>query len=267
MPTEQVNGINLYYESSGKGEPLLFIPGLGGTTDLWIFQTKYFKNHYQTISLDNRGAGRSDKPFGIYTMKMFADDLSGLLNALGIAEPVNLVGASMGGIIAQAFIHYYPERVKKLVLSCSGVSLGDSHITMCADYVTKKLLNPGSTVDEKINTYLEIFYYPEFVAANPGIKDLYLQRKIDPQPPYAYMAQLAACSDPNPYYEWLAEIKAPVLVIHGRDDIIWPLQNARTLKEGLGANGELYIVEKAAHVFMQEKPEEFNKVVHEFLKK
>lgn len=267
MPTAHVNEINLYYESTGSGETVVFIPGLGGTTELWTLQTRYFSHSYRCIALDNRGAGRSDKPAGPYSQELFASDLNELLNFLKIDEPIILVGASMGGIIAQAFIHDYPQRVKKLVLACSGVSAGDPHITLGSAEVMNSLANPGNTPEEKADSLIKTFYHPEFVRQHPEIRDWFLQRKGEAQPAHAYMAQLAACSDPRPYYQWLAAINIPVLVIHGADDIVWPLQNARTLVEGIGPNAELYVMENAAHVFMQEKPEEFNRVLHDFFRK
>lgn len=266
MPSATINGINLYYEVSGAGEPVVFIPGLGGTTDLWFYQQRHFSKHYRFISLDNRGAGRSDKPPGPYTMQQFAEDLNGLLDHLGIAEPIRLVGASMGGIISQAFIHAHPQRVKKMALVCSGVSGGDPHYVPPSAYVMQKINAPGNSVEEKVDTFLEIFYHPEYTASHPEVRDIYLNRKIEPQPPHAYAAQLAACMDPQPYYQWLADIRVPVLVYHGRDDLVWPLQNAENLVKGLGGQGTLEVMEKAAHILMQEKPEEFNRNLDDFLK-
>lgn len=265
MPTATINGISLYYEMNGSGEPLVFIPGLGGTTDLWFQQIKYFSAHYQFVSFDNRGAGRSDKPEGAYSMAQFSNDLNGLLDHLGIDKPINLVGASMGGIIAQAFIHDHPERVKKLALVCSGVSVGDPHYTPTSAYVMEKIINPGTTVQEKIDSFLEVFYHPDYAATHPEIRDFYLSRKLEPQPAHAYQAQLAACADPRTYYSWLNDIRVPTLVYHGSDDAVWPIKNAHTLMEGLGSYGTLAIMERAGHILMQEKPEEFNQTLLAFL--
>ena len=267
MPHAVVNGTRLYYELSGSGRPLVFIPGLGGTTELWTFQTRYFSRFYRTLAFDNRGSGRSDKPDGPYSMELFVRDLNGLLDALEITEPILLVGASMGGIIAQAFVHEHPERVAKLVLSCSGVSMGDPHSTPSSSQVRERILCPGKTMEEKVQTYLDIFYHPEFVAAHPEIRSLYLDRKIEAQPVPAYEAQLAACADPRPYYDWLAGIEAPTLVIHGDDDLVSPLRNATTLMEGLGAGAELHVLERAGHILMHEQPGEFNRVLHEFFER
>jgi pimeloyl-ACP methyl ester carboxylesterase len=266
MPITRINGINLYYESKGKGAPVVFIPGLGGGTELWAYQTEYFKKNYHTISLDNRGAGRSDKPFGLYTMHRFARDIEELLDHLDVSEPIILVGASMGGLIAQAFIHYYPQRVRKLVLACTGVSLADPHITLAPLRIQKKLASPGTTPDEKLDTFLEIFYHPDFVSAHPELRKTLIRMNPEIQPPHAYLAQLAACADPKPYYQWLEQINVPALVIHGSDDLVWPIQNAHTLMKGLGKNGRLAIIENTAHILMHEKPDEFNRVLEAFFK-
>jgi pimeloyl-ACP methyl ester carboxylesterase len=267
MPKVNANGIELYYEASGAGEPLIFIPGLGVSAELWSLQTKFFQSEYFTVSYDLRGAGRSSKPEGPYTMDQMAKDLNGLLDALEIDQPVNLVGASMGGIIAQAFIHEYPQRVKRLVLACTGVSVGDPHITYPPQFVTDKLANPGTTPEQKVDTFLQISYHPSFVAAHPELKQFLLSGRVEPQPAYAYRAQLAACADARPYYQWLREIAVPVLVIHGDDDLIWPLQNAKTLMQGIGDRAELVVLPKAGHVFMQEQPAQFNQALREFLRK
>jgi len=265
MSIAHINGINLYYESQGEGPPIVFIPGLGGGTDMWKYQTEYFKKNYRTISLDNRGAGRSDKPFGLYFMRRFARDVDELLDYLAIHEPVILVGASMGGIIAQAFIHEFPKRVKKLVLACTGVSLADPHITLPSVYVQKRLANPGMTDEQRIETYLEIFYHAEFVAEHPEIRETFMNMNSDSQPAYAYLAQLAACADAKPYYQWLRKIDVPVLVVHGSDDIVWPIQNAHTLLSGLGDHGRLAVIDNAAHILMHEKPDEFNRILRDFI--
>jgi pimeloyl-ACP methyl ester carboxylesterase len=267
MAIAEINGISINYIDEGDGEPLVFIPGLGGNVDLWIYQTRFFKKHFRTISLDNRGAGLSDKPEGPYSMEMFASDVKGLLDHLGISDPINLVGASMGGIIAQCFIHLYPKQVKRLALVCAGVSGGDPHITPSSEETAQRMTNPGETWEEKVNTILDLFYHPDFVRSNPQIRDTYLQRKAEPQPEYAYNAQLKACSDPQPYFEWLSDITVPTLVIHGEDDLVFPKKNAETLMEGLRGKGTLYIMKRAGHILMQEKPNEFNAQMLSFMTK
>ena len=84
MPTIATNSINLYYELHGRGEPLVLIPGLGYGGWMWHRMIPGLAEHYQVISIDNRGKGRSDKPPGPYTARMLAADVVGLLAALGL---------------------------------------------------------------------------------------------------------------------------------------------------------------------------------------
>ena len=101
------NGINIYYEKSGSGPYLILIEGLGAATYLWEKQVPEFSKHFTTVVYDNRGVGKSDKPPGPYTIKMMADDLAGLMDTLKIPK-AHILGASMGGFIAQEFALSYP---------------------------------------------------------------------------------------------------------------------------------------------------------------
>ena len=76
MPKFRCNDIDLFYEITGKGEPIVFIHGLGSSGRDWEYQIDYFSDHYQVIVLDVRGHGNSDKPPGPYSIPLFARDLS-----------------------------------------------------------------------------------------------------------------------------------------------------------------------------------------------
>ncbi|HUI72462.1 MAG TPA: alpha/beta fold hydrolase [Spirochaetia bacterium] len=115
MPFAKVNGIHLHYRVSGKGEPLVLIAGWGTDSRTWAFQLLPFQKSFLVVRFDNRGVGRSDKPQGPYTMKVMAADVIGLMDHLGIGA-ANVVGLSMGGMIAQEVAINYPDRVLKLVL-------------------------------------------------------------------------------------------------------------------------------------------------------
>src|SRR3712207_2615695 len=105
MPFVHVQGVSLYYEIHGDasrsaGPPLLLIAGLGFATWCWFKQIPTLARHYQVIVFDNRGTGRSDKPWQSYTVATLADDAMGLLAALDIPR-VHVLGTSLGGFIAQ----------------------------------------------------------------------------------------------------------------------------------------------------------------------
>lgn len=266
MPLLQANGIDLYYEDHGAGDPLVLVPGLGGTVESWKAQLAYFKRRYRVIALDNRGSGRSSMPPGPYTMDDMAADLAGLLDALDITRPVRLVGVSMGGVLVQCFIHHYPERVAQLVLVSTGVSGGDPRITFPSLAVLQKLAFPGTTPLQRLQTLFSVYFHPRYLAAHPEVFEeaIQLYARIGAQPDHAAKAQLKAVQDTRPYYKWLAKIKVPVLVMHGEDDLVWPVKNAHTLVKGIGENAELALFQDAGHVLFQEKQEEFNACLERF---
>lgn len=269
MPTLKINGIDLYYEEFGAGAPLVLVPGMGGTVESWRAQIAWFQRRYRVIALDNRGAGRSSKPPGPYTMDDMAADLAGLLDALDIDEPVRLVGVSMGGVLAQCFIHHHPGRVAQLVLVSTGVAGGDPHITYPSMAVLQKLAFPGTTPQQRMQTLFGLYFHPQYLAAHPQVFDeaTRLYARIGAQPEHAAKAQLKAVQDSRPYYKWLAQITVPVLVMHGEDDQVWPVKNAHTLVKGIGAHAELALFDQAGHVLFQEKATQFNVRLEQFLER
>ncbi len=271
MPKVKANGINIHYIEQGKGDVILFIPGLGGDVNLFYKQTPYFAENFRVIVMDNRGAGKTDKPEGDYKMKTLSNDVNALLDALDINEPINLVGVSFGGVIAQSFIHDYPKRVKKLVIVSSGLSGGDPNYTPMSPEVAERIMNPGETTEEKIDVIINYYFHTKYIEENPWLKNAFIkkanEREQNGEGKTRYMSQLAAASDARPYYEWLADIKCPVLVMHGAEDRIWPLENARTLKRGIGDNCELFVMEDTEHMMIQTKADAFNEKLHDFLNK
>ncbi len=120
------DGIQLYYESIGKGEPLLLVGGRNSDHHIWNLIRKDFAKHYQVIVYDQRGTGQSDKPEQPpYSTRGFAQDAIAILNHMQISR-AHVYGVSMGGAIGQWLGIDYADRVGALILACStaGVSHG-----------------------------------------------------------------------------------------------------------------------------------------------
>ena len=103
MPwVRSTDGVRLHYRESGRrsGPPVLMIQGLGADKHLWNLQRLALAPWYRTIAFDNRGAGRSDKPYGAYSMEQMADDAVAVLDHAGV-DSAHVIGASMGGVISQ----------------------------------------------------------------------------------------------------------------------------------------------------------------------
>ena len=121
MPKVKVNDIQIYYEVHGEGFPLVMIYGSTGRLDGWDPRlVEGLSKHFKLVLFDNRGAGRTETSNREYTVRLFADDTAGLMDALGISK-AHILGISMGGAIAQELVLNYPEKVSKLVL-CSTYS-------------------------------------------------------------------------------------------------------------------------------------------------
>lgn len=121
MPYVETPSITMYYEEYGEGVPLLFVSGTGWTGEHWkLEQVPYFSSSYRVIVFDHRGVGRSDRPDGRYSTRMFAQDAIDMLDVIGIAEPAHVLGHSMGGRVAQWMALDHKERVRSLVLAATG---------------------------------------------------------------------------------------------------------------------------------------------------
>lgn len=111
------DGVRIHYEVTGLPwrPPVLLVQGLGAEKNSWNLQRAALALHNKTIALDNRGAGRSDKPDGTYNLEQMADDAIAVLDAANI-ESAHVVGLSMGGAISQIIALKYPNRIRSLTL-------------------------------------------------------------------------------------------------------------------------------------------------------
>jgi 3-oxoadipate enol-lactonase len=117
VPLVEANGITLYYEEHGRGEPLLLMAPTGWPGSVWdLAQVPFFAPHFRVITYDQRGIGRSDQPDEEYTTEMLADDALALLHAIA-ASPAHVLGFSMGGRIAQLMALKEPSALRSLVLA------------------------------------------------------------------------------------------------------------------------------------------------------
>src|SRR3974390_3215003 len=111
MPKVTANDITTTHEKQGSGEPLVLIPYLAADNACYAFQVADYAKQFTCISLDPRGAGESDKPAGPYSTQLFADDVAGLMQALGI-DRAHVSGLSLGAAIGMWVAARHPQRVK-----------------------------------------------------------------------------------------------------------------------------------------------------------
>ncbi|MCJ7772464.1 MAG: alpha/beta hydrolase, partial [Desulfobacterales bacterium] len=182
MPKIKANGIELYYEIHGQGEPLVMIMGLRRNAEWWYAQIPTLSKHFKVIVFDNRGAGRSDKPKIDYSIRLFADDTAQLMDVLNI-KSAHVIGISMGGYIAQELAINYPDRIKNLILGCTSCG-GERAVLMSPENMKKFSDIEGLTPEEILRKNMKIYFSDEYI----GKQRIKIEEFIDislryPQPP------------------------------------------------------------------------------------
>jgi len=251
VPTAGVGEIELDYERSGEGPPLLAIMGMSGTYLHWgePFLSRLREN-FEVIAYDHRGVGSSSRLEGPITIAEMAADAAGLVRALDL-DSAHVLGISMGGMIAQELVLANPELVRTLTLGCTycggpGSSFGTA--------VRERLYEAMSTGDREqaLRAAFEINLSPA-AAADPELWGRFQSIAAERAVAVAViMAQVAACVQHDTHAR-LPTVKAPTLVIHGTADELIPVENARLIAS-LIPDARLEIFDDVGHLFFWEEP-------------
>jgi pimeloyl-ACP methyl ester carboxylesterase len=231
----EINGIRLYYEVYGHGDPLVVLHGNGGSIEALRYQIEFFRSHREVIAIDSRGHGRSEMGPGTLTYVQMADDVAGLLAQLH-AEPADLLGWSDGGIVALLVALRHPEAVHRIAIS--GANL------------TPEALKPGDLSGMKSG----LAEAERKIAAGDRSKPWETQRQ--------YLQLMI--TQPHITASDLSRITAPALVLAGEHDMI-PEPHTRLIAAGL-PNARLHIFPGAGHAALMEVPDAFNATVEGFFR-
>lgn len=265
MPyVRSTDGVRLHYRESGRrsGPPVLLIQGLGADKNLWNLQRLALAPWYHTIALDNRGAGRSDKPYGAYSLEQMADDAIAVLDDAGVAD-AHVIGASMGGVITQILALRHPERVRSLTLACTACRHHPWRKELLAEWAeTAQTVGVGAMTSEAARWVIGPRSFRRLAPAIGWMGPLALSR-----PAHAFAGQVAGIlSIDDELADQLAAITAPTLVIVGNQDILTPRGDSEELAE-LIPTAELVVISGAAHGLMIEHATTFNRVMLDFLRR
>ncbi|MEP2023018.1 MAG: alpha/beta hydrolase [Reichenbachiella sp.] len=222
-----VNGIKVYYEIYGEGEPLLLIHGNGGSIKSSTPKIEYYKDKYQVIAMDSRAHGKTKDIGDSLTYVNMTSDVNAVLDQLNI-DSCYIMGQSDGGIIGIKLAIDYPDKVKRLAVF--GANLRPDSTAVDADnaeFVKKMIAN--ETDDYKLRLFGLLIYQPQI-----PIKDL-------------------------------AKVAAPVLVMTGDRDVI-KLEHSLEIFYNI-KQSNLFVMPGATHFGSYEKPELFFKVLDEFFTK
>jgi 3-oxoadipate enol-lactonase len=242
MPIVRANGIDLYYEATGSGPPLLLLNGIGGNTEGLAWLLPALTDRFRVIGFDARGAGRS---------------------SIGVAR-AHVFGLSFGGMIAQELALAHPERVDHLVLVATNArcrpAFWEAWGTFFVQVKERGLDRAGVTL-----WFLAWMFTPAFMTQHDQVEAT-LAKWLDapyPAPAHGIAAQMAA-GRAHDTRERLPQIAAPTLVVVGAEDILTPVDDARELAEGI-PGARLRILPGGGHLALAECNEAFLDALLAFL--
>ncbi|MFX1327672.1 MAG: alpha/beta fold hydrolase [Promethearchaeota archaeon] len=269
-----VNGINISYEVKGEGFPVIFIHGFGSKQEIWKPQIKELNKNYKIITFDLRGTGRSDRPNFPYSMKLFADDLKGLMDFLQIKK-THVIGRSFGGMIAQHFALSYPKRLDKLILIATNYGRPNTEwVEIIKSNRLQEIqlleISPEKAFWNKVRWIFHQNFQKE-LKNNPKKKyfglfsaeDLIKESAINPSRPQDIINQAEAM---KAHYtlESLDQIKNETLLIAASHDRLTPKSVMIDIHKRI-PNSTLKIIEYAGHFMTLSRAPEVNKIILDFL--
>ncbi len=282
MPRATRDGVSIYYErDETDGDPVVFVQGLGYGRWMWRWQREVVADEYDVVAPDNRGTGRSDDGLNAvvrklpgrlrrlvlatlagYSIEGLAADLEAVLADAGVFD-AHVVGASMGGMIAQQYALEY-DRAKTLTLCCT--THGGPDAVPVPDETRERIFDvpAGANERETLRHRMRPAFTERFTNRNPHLMDRIIEWRLeqDADDP-AREAQAAAVADFD-VSEWLRRIRVPTLVLHGTDDRVVPVENGRSLHEKL-PDSRLETFAGGSHLFFVEQADRVNETFLEFL--
>jgi pimeloyl-ACP methyl ester carboxylesterase len=260
-----VNGIRFHYDVAGDGPPVLLINGLGSPAASWALQVKALAPEFRVITFDNRGVGETDlPPDPAYSTAQMADDAAALLRQLKV-DRAHIVGASMGGTIAQELALRHPKLVRSLVLACTWTDADARFLHTIESWVS---LVGRVPIEERFRYVLYPWLYsPKFFETRQNIETAFQRALAYPHQSKPEGIERQA----RGIVEWngtrtkrLGDIKAPTLVLVGKDDILTPPAFSKAVAKGIKKSR--LVVLPGGHGFVLEEADLFNRTVLRFLK-
>ena len=260
MPKVAVAGGEVHYEEAGRGEPLIFVSGLGGVGSYWRPQLPAFSQRYRVITYDHRGTGASDRLQRTFSIDQMTVELVALMDALGIAR-ARIVGWSTGGAIGQTLAIEQPQRIERLVL-CSTWTHCDTWFRRLFD-ARREILRVGGA--ELYARFFPLWVYPPgYVNAHDAAIEEEVQRAVAGASPVEVSMGRIDALIAFDRRAGLSRISTPTLVVASDDDYVIPSYHAEALARAI-PGARLAILRGGGHANTATRPDEFNRTVLEFL--
>jgi 3-oxoadipate enol-lactonase/4-carboxymuconolactone decarboxylase len=237
--------IHVLIEGPPGGAPLVLLHSLGTTAHIWDAQAAALSRSFRVIRPDLRGHGLTGCTPGPYSMAQFADDLAGLMDALGINQ-FHLGGISIGGLIAQAFAAAHPGRVASLALVDTALAIPPAQ-----SWTDRAAIVRAQGIGVIADAVIARWVTPGFMDApeTSGLREMLMRT---PAEGYAAAAEAIAAADLT---VTTSTLQVPAVIVVGDQDLATPVAAAQALNAAI-AGSALVIIENAAHIPTVEKPAE-----------
>ncbi len=263
MPTATNDGVSLFYERDGspEAETVAFVEGLGYGRWMWRWQRRAL-GEYETILWDNRGTGDSDTPDGPYTIGEMADDLAAVLDDASV-ESAHVVGASMGGMIAQQFALDH-GRADSLALLCT--TPGGPEAVPTPEATRQRIFDVPEGYDERERCRYKMApaMTESFMRDNDDLVERIVDWRVESDASERALAWQAAAVEAFDVAARLGDITVPTLVVHGTADRVVPVENGRLLADRL-PNADYRELDGAPHLCFIERADDVNAALRGFL--
>ncbi len=267
MPVLKANNagpIEIYWQKSGQGEPVVLVGGLTSTIEVWGRQIPALAANHCVIAFDNRGSGRTRIPMddGVRTPKRLAGDVLALLDGLELAR-VHLVGASMGGMIVQEFALAHPGHLRSLTICCS--TFGGKNAVLAAPEIAQAMIKGSAegASPEALRAALEVLFHPDSLEGKRDALNFYVETKRAFPHASDEIARRVDGIASFDVFDALPRLAVPTLVLTGSHDRLVPPENSRCLAARI-PGAQLRVIEGGGHMFFVEQPEAANRTLLEF---
>jgi pimeloyl-ACP methyl ester carboxylesterase len=254
----------LYYETAGEGVPFVMIHAGVADSRQWNNEFAFFALNYQVVRYDMRGYGKSEPADGEFS---HMDDLIAVLNALGLHEPIVIMGCSMGGGLATDFALTHPSRVRALIMVGSGPSGLELDVPRSAKFAEAEKAFEAGDLDLVCEIETQIWFdgtgrTPEQV--NQSMRKLLYEMNRQALTHEVKQLGKRLPNTQTPAFDRLSNLKMPVLIIVGDHDTPYILAAADYMVERM-PSAQKVIIEDAAHLPNMDHPEKFRAIVTNFL--
>jgi len=273
VPDIRIDGATtLHYATSGAGEPILLIPGLGLDHSYYRFGIPLLSRHLQVLAVDPRGIGRSTKSPPPYTVEAWADDFAVMIDTLAFG-PIHVLGSSLGGSMALALAQRHPGKLKSLIV-VGGFSELDRATEL--NFRLRLRLIEKLGMSDEVADYMGLWTLTrKFINSDSGFATMRAnQANIRANSAQSYSAFVEALlkwgrcqpgQEREPKFTTLLDsIKTPTLVVTSDNDHLIPKELSDLIAARI-AGAKLIVMPGAGHIPFMEQPEEVVRIVLEFL--